>query len=167
MAFIPAGIFTMGNLIISGSTFTNDLNITDANPTNVAVSAFYMDTTLVTSNQWRSVYAYATNHGYGFIHPGLGKASNHPVETVDWYDCVKWSNARSQQTGLNGIGIGMRRRRIRQVALIWEVVIHTDQSAPSLNGVWSDVTVTINQVNNQNQLILTAPAGTQFFRLAL
>jgi formylglycine-generating enzyme len=100
MAFVPAGVFTMGNLIIDGTTITNDFNITDANPTNVSVSAFYMDATLVTSNQWWSIYAYATNHGYGFIHPGLGKASNHPVQTVDWYDCVKWSNARSQQTPL-------------------------------------------------------------------
>lgn len=100
MVFIPAGMFTMGNRIINGSTITNDFNVTDANPTNVAVSAFYMDANLVSSNQWRSVYAYATNHGYSFIHTGLGKAANHPVETVDWYDCVKWSNARSQQTGL-------------------------------------------------------------------
>jgi hypothetical protein len=29
------------------------------------------------------------------------------------------------------------------------------------------VTAPLNQVNNQNQLSLTAPAGTQFFRLAL
>jgi formylglycine-generating enzyme required for sulfatase activity len=25
------------------------------------------------------------------------------VETVDWYDCVKWSNARSQQAGLTPV----------------------------------------------------------------
>ena len=32
-----------------------------------------------------------------------GKAANHPVETVDWYDCVKWCNARSQQAGLTPV----------------------------------------------------------------
>jgi hypothetical protein len=37
MAFIPAGMFTMGNRIINGSTITNDFNVTDANPTNVTV----------------------------------------------------------------------------------------------------------------------------------
>ena len=100
MALIPAGRFTMGNLIINGSTTTNDFGITDANRTNVTVSGFYMDVNLVSSNQWCLVYDYATNHHYGFIHPGQGKAANHPVETVDWYDCVKWSNARSQQAGL-------------------------------------------------------------------
>ena len=31
--------------------------------------------------------------------PGSGKAANHPVYDVNWYDCVKWCNARSQQEG--------------------------------------------------------------------
>ena len=31
---------------------------------------------------------------------GSGKATNHPVQTVNWYDCVKWCNARSQTEGL-------------------------------------------------------------------
>jgi len=58
-----------------------------------------MDVNLVTLSQWQSVYYWATNHGYGFVHAGAGKAANNPVQTVDWYDCVKWSNARSQQAG--------------------------------------------------------------------
>ncbi len=55
-------------------------------PTNVTVSAFYMDTNLVSYSQWQSVYTYATSHGYGFANAGAGKAANHPVQTVDWYD---------------------------------------------------------------------------------
>ena len=99
MVLIPAGSFTMGNYLFYNKA-TNDTDITDANPTNVYVSAFYMDVNLVSSNQWRTVYSCATNRGYGFVQAGLGKAGNHPVQTVDWYDCVKWSNARSQQAGL-------------------------------------------------------------------
>jgi formylglycine-generating enzyme required for sulfatase activity len=30
-------------------------------------------------------------------------AANHPVQTVNWYDTVKWSNARSQQVGLTPV----------------------------------------------------------------
>ena len=30
---------------------------------------------------------------------GSGKAANHPVQTIDWYDCVKWCNARSEMEG--------------------------------------------------------------------
>jgi formylglycine-generating enzyme required for sulfatase activity len=95
MGLIPAGSFTMGNSL-------GDVDITDASTVTVNVSAFYMDLNLVTSNQWRSVYAYATNHGYT-LYRGLGKAADHPVQSVDWFDCVKWCNARSQQAGVTPV----------------------------------------------------------------
>ena len=94
MALIPAGGFTMGDTLDGES---------DAIPTNIYVSAFYMDTNLVSYSQWQAVYAYAMNHGYQFDNAGTGKAANHPVQTVVWYDVVKWSNARSQQAGLNPV----------------------------------------------------------------
>jgi formylglycine-generating enzyme required for sulfatase activity len=94
MALIPAGAFTMGDTLDGES---------DAIPISVTVSAFYMDTNLVSYSQWQSVYTYATSHGYGFDDPGSCKAANHPVQTVDWYDVVKWSNARSQQAGLTPV----------------------------------------------------------------
>jgi len=94
MAFIPAGAFTMGDTLDGES---------DAVPTNVTVSAFYMDTNLVSYGQWQSVYNYATNQGYGFVDAGGGKAANHPVVQVDWFDTLKWCNARSQQAGLTPI----------------------------------------------------------------
>ena len=94
MALIPAGSFTMGD--------TLDGEI-DAIPTNVNVSAFYMDKNLVTYTQWQGVYSWATNHGYVFDNHGSGKATNHPVNTLNWYDMVKWCNARSQQAGLTPV----------------------------------------------------------------
>jgi alpha-tubulin suppressor-like RCC1 family protein/formylglycine-generating enzyme required for sulfatase activity len=94
MALIPAGEFTMGD--------TLDGEI-DAIPTNVYVSGFYMDTNLVTYSLWQSVYNWATNNGYSFDNPGSGKGANYPAETVDWYDMVKWCNARSQQAGLTPV----------------------------------------------------------------
>jgi formylglycine-generating enzyme required for sulfatase activity len=96
MALIPAGSFTMGDVA--------DTNyIGDAFPTNVYVSAFYVDTNLVSYSQWTNIYSYAVNHGYGFNHAGAGKSANHPVQMVNWYDCAKWCNARSQQAGLTPI----------------------------------------------------------------
>ena len=35
-----------------------------------------------------------------FDNGGSFKAANHPVQTVNWYDAVKWCNARSEQAGL-------------------------------------------------------------------
>lgn len=95
MALISAGSFTIGDTVDGES---------DAIPTNVYVSVFYMETNLVSSNLWQSVFAYAVNRGYGFdIGDGLGKAADHPVQTVNWYDVVKWSNARSQLAGLTPV----------------------------------------------------------------
>ena len=94
MALVPAGVFTIGDTLDGEN---------DAATTNVTVSGFYIDQNLVTYNQWEAVYAYATSSGYGFEHAGVGKAANHPVQSVDWYDVVKWSNARSQQTGLTPV----------------------------------------------------------------
>ena len=93
-ALIPAGSFTIGD------TLDGEGN---AIPTNVTVSAFCMDTNLVSYSQWQTVYNWATSHGYGFVNAGSGKAANHPVQTVDWYDVVKWCNARSQLAGLTPV----------------------------------------------------------------
>jgi formylglycine-generating enzyme required for sulfatase activity len=90
MVLIPAGSFTMGDTLDGES---------DAIPTVTYVSAFYMDANLVSFSQWQSVYSWATSHGYGFDFAGFGKASTHPVQTIDWYDCVKWCNARSEMEG--------------------------------------------------------------------
>jgi formylglycine-generating enzyme required for sulfatase activity len=91
MALIPAGAFTMGDTLDGES---------DALPVSVTVSGFYLDTNLVSYSQWLAVYNWATNHGYDFDNAGSGKAANHPVQTIDWYDCVKWCNARSEMGGL-------------------------------------------------------------------
>lgn len=94
MAFIPAGTITMGDTLDEGAPYYDNF------PTNIYVSTFYMETNLVSYSQWQSVYDYATNNGYGFDHAGAGNAANQPVQSVDWYDAVKWCNARSQQAGL-------------------------------------------------------------------
>jgi len=97
MILIPAGVFTIGNTIAA------DTDITDADPATVDVSGFYLDANLVTYCQWRSVYSYATNNAYGFDNPGGGKTTNNPVQSINWYDAVKWCNARSQLCGLTPV----------------------------------------------------------------
>src|ERR1039457_4146472 len=88
MALTPAGAFTMGDNL-DGET--------DAVPISVTVSGFYMDTNLVSYSQWQTVYNWATNHGYGFVNAGSGKAANHPVQTVDWFDMVKRSEEHTSE----------------------------------------------------------------------
>jgi sulfatase modifying factor 1 len=93
MALIPAGSFTMGDCMGDGYSAELPLH-------TVYVSAFYMDRYEVTKSLWDTVKAWNGGNGYSYDYAGSGKASTHPVQTVDWYDCVKWCNARSQKEGL-------------------------------------------------------------------
>ena len=68
-------------------------------PYLLTAGAFYMDRTEVTKEQWDEVYIWALAQEYGFDNAGSGKAANHPVQSVNWYDCVKWCNARSEKEG--------------------------------------------------------------------
>ncbi len=92
-SLIPGGSFTMGRT--SGDT---DLN---APPTTVTLSPFYMQQTETTKAHWDEVRAWALSHGYEDLAVGDGKASDHPAQTVSWYDVVKWCNARSEKEGLS------------------------------------------------------------------
>jgi len=93
MVLIPAGEFEMGDAF-DPEGYDDELPVH-----TVSVSAFYMDATEVTKAKWDEVYTWATGKGYAFDNAGSGKATNHPVHTVNWYDCVAWANARSQYDG--------------------------------------------------------------------
>ena len=86
MVMIPAG--------------TNSGIDPDVGAYSLTVDRFYMDSTEITKEEWDTVYNWAIANGYSFESPGAGKASNHPVQMVNWYDCVKWCNARSQMDGI-------------------------------------------------------------------
>jgi formylglycine-generating enzyme len=95
MAFIPGGSFKMGDNFYDpyGSSYDYPVH------TNY-VSAFFMDRYEVTKALWDDVYDWAISHGYSFEYGAEGKATNHPVQNVTWYDAVKWCNARSEKAGL-------------------------------------------------------------------
>ncbi|MBU1909359.1 MAG: formylglycine-generating enzyme family protein, partial [Verrucomicrobia bacterium] len=92
MVWIDGGEFVMG--AIDGFGSSDELPV----HTNF-ISGFWMDEMEVTKAKWSEVYNWAVTNGYG-LSAGSGKASNHPVHSVNWYACVKWCNARSQKEGL-------------------------------------------------------------------
>jgi len=101
MANIPAGSFQMGDA-------ADNNYYGDAPVHTVYVSAFYMDKNDVTEGLWAQVYNWAVNQGYSFDYPGsvpgsayssYSKGANYPVIIVNWYDTVKWCNARSEMEG--------------------------------------------------------------------
>ena len=94
MVLIPAGSFRMGDSFSEGDS--------DERPVHtVTVSAFYMDCYEVTKALWDEVAAWGQANGYD-LKPGdgSGKAPDHPVVDVTWYEAVKWANARSEREGL-------------------------------------------------------------------
>lgn len=94
-SLIASGSFQMGDALGDSGTTSIELPVHTVN-----VSAFCMAATLVTKSQWDAVYASGTALGYSFDHAGSGKGATHPVQTVSWYDAVKWCNARSEAEGL-------------------------------------------------------------------
>ena len=94
-SLIPGGSFTMG--ATSGDNDPNAPSIT------VTVSPFYIQQTETTKAQWDEVRTWAVNNGYTDLAEGAGKAANHPVQTVSWWDVVKWCNARSEKEGLTAV----------------------------------------------------------------
>jgi formylglycine-generating enzyme required for sulfatase activity len=94
-SLIPGGSFTMGRT--SGDTDNAAPSIT------VTVSPFYMQQTETTKAQWDEVRTWALNNGYTDLSTGEGKASDHPVQEVSWWDVVKWCNARSEKDGLTPV----------------------------------------------------------------
>lgn len=53
----------------------------------------------LTYSQWDQVASWAAAHGYD-LGGATGGVSNCPVVNVNWYQCVKWCNARSEKEGL-------------------------------------------------------------------
>jgi formylglycine-generating enzyme required for sulfatase activity len=90
-ALIPAGPFQMGDAMDG---------LSDAPVRIVNVSAFYIGKTEVTKAEWDEVFAWGVPRGYDNWTINQGKASNHPVQTVTWFDVIRWCNARSEKDGL-------------------------------------------------------------------
>ncbi len=69
-------------------------------PYDLLCDGLRMDRTEVTWQLWSEVRAWAVTNGYAFDGTGDGKAADHPVQNVSWFDCVRWCNARSEREGL-------------------------------------------------------------------
>jgi formylglycine-generating enzyme required for sulfatase activity len=88
---IPQGSFTMGDSLDGES---------NAPTRTVTLDAFYMGKHEVTKGKWDEVRSWGLSNGYTDLAEGSGKASDHPVGQVNWYDTLKWCNARSEMEGL-------------------------------------------------------------------
>jgi sulfatase modifying factor 1 len=95
---------------VDGGTFQMGSNEPTDNafpPHSVTLSAYYIDKTEITYEQWAYVRSWGLTHGYTDLQAGkngsTGTGTNHPATYVSWYDVVKWCNARSEMNGLTPV----------------------------------------------------------------
>ena len=90
LVLIPAGPFQMGDNRVEGNS---------AVPVHrVTLSAVAMDKWEVSIELWEGVRAWGNARGYDLV-AGASFGPKHPVHSVNWYDVVKWCNARSEKEG--------------------------------------------------------------------
>jgi len=92
---IPAGPFRMGDNL-DQTAYSLPVHTVD-------LDEFYIDRYETMYALWKEVYDWAVANGYEFDNTGSngssGKGNNLPVVMVNWYDAVKWLNARSEKEG--------------------------------------------------------------------
>ncbi|MCC5808338.1 MAG: SUMF1/EgtB/PvdO family nonheme iron enzyme [Opitutales bacterium] len=115
-SLIPAGSYKRGD---SHNELDIIIGVRPAH--DVYVSEFYMAQTTVTYEEWRETYDWAIANGYSFDNPGTRGSyqdeqgvtrggipdtvenNRHPVVGLNWYDIVKWCNAKSEREGLTPV----------------------------------------------------------------
>jgi formylglycine-generating enzyme required for sulfatase activity len=94
---------------VAGGTFqmgSNDANDGASPPHSITLGAFYIDKTEITYEKWTEVRTWGLTHGYTDLVTGTNGyrgTTNNPVTTVNWYDVLKWCNARSEKDGLTPV----------------------------------------------------------------
>jgi len=96
----PAEITTEQMVKVESGTLPADSELA-----GTKVATFEIGVYAVTMGDWQRVRTWAVANGFDFE---MGKTwrdcgPQHPVTEVNWYDCVKWCNARSVMEGLEPV----------------------------------------------------------------
>jgi formylglycine-generating enzyme required for sulfatase activity len=94
---VVGGGDTSGIMVrVQGGTLPENSELADT-----TVSAFQIGKTEVTLDEWQEVRAWAVENGYSdLVGVGAGSSGDAPIRNVNWYDVVKWCNAKSEKDGL-------------------------------------------------------------------
>jgi sulfatase modifying factor 1 len=84
MVIVPAGPFQMSTS--SGSSAT------------VTLSEFAVSKFETTKAEWDETWLWGVNHGYEIL-PSTSLGPGKPVYLVNWFDVIRWCNARSEMEG--------------------------------------------------------------------
>lgn len=101
-----------GMIQVAGGTFQmgSTMNSRLQSIHSVTVGPFSIDKCEITNEKWTDVRTWGLTHGYTDLPVGRNGSSdttshpvNHPVTEVNWYDILKWCNARSEKDGLTPV----------------------------------------------------------------
>ncbi|MHC4504175.1 MAG: formylglycine-generating enzyme family protein, partial [Planctomycetota bacterium] len=93
MVLVSGGYFQMGDNYAQGPIEERPVHV-------LHLDAFYMDKYEVTKTLWDEICSWSQENGYEFENKGFAYGADHPVFGVNWYDCAKWCNARSEKEEL-------------------------------------------------------------------
>lgn len=85
-------ISVQGGVLPDGSTFKG-----------TAVQSFFLGKTETTWSEWQAVRAFAETKGYDLKKAPANALPDHPVQGVNWFDALKWCNAKSEMEGLEPV----------------------------------------------------------------
>ena len=91
---LPSGMV----LILAGRFQMGDVRL-DTSVREVTLSSYAIDKWEVSIELWEEVRQWGNSHGYD-IAQGESYGPKHPVNSVSWSEAIKWSNARSEKSGL-------------------------------------------------------------------
>jgi formylglycine-generating enzyme required for sulfatase activity len=94
----PARLTKDDMVLVEGGTLPDESELAGK-----TVKTFWIGRTEVTWLEWKKVRSWASDHGYDIGNVGAGSGNDHPVRDVNWYDCVKWLNAKSEMEGLQPV----------------------------------------------------------------
>ncbi len=96
-----SGVYSPGMVTVEGGTFVPRGTVT------LTIGEFSMDKYEVTYELWTDVRSWGSTNGYTDLVAGQNGVNpigaNNPVTLVNWYDMVKWCNARSEMDDLTPV----------------------------------------------------------------
>lgn len=95
---VAAGIISTDMVAVQGGTLPVSSGLGA-----VRVISFSISKNETTWGDWKTVRTWAASNGYDIGSIGAGVADNHPVQMVNWYDALKWCNAKSEMEGFTPV----------------------------------------------------------------
>lgn len=111
-SFTTTKVIDLLMVAVAGGTFQMGSTTGNSNEQpvhSVTVGSFAIDKFEITYEKWTEVRNWALTHGYASTDIAVGRngyspvGSNNPVTEVNWFDILKWCNARSEKDGLNPV----------------------------------------------------------------